>query len=66
MIVPYRRFGTIYRSHLHFTLEGGTGRLSQNVGRKLPFYAELNRKTAQVSRFSLFVVKSNDVYVLAD
>jgi hypothetical protein len=34
VVIPYRRFGTSYRSHF-FILEDGTGRLSRNVGRKL-------------------------------
>ena len=38
--ISYRRFGTAYRSHLQgvkvgiLTLEGGTNRMSQNVGKK--------------------------------
>ena len=44
MVVPYRRFGSIFKS-LSFlqedclTLEDGTYRLSRNVGKKIPLYA---------------------------
>jgi hypothetical protein len=35
--IPFRRFGTIYRSHLQEeTPDGGTNRLSHPVGKKLP------------------------------
>jgi hypothetical protein len=42
----YRRFGTTYLSHLQgvqedfLTLEDGTDRLSDNVGKELPLYTE--------------------------
>ena len=46
VVIPYRRFGTTYRSHLQgledgigMTLEDGTGRLSRSVGKELPLYA---------------------------
>jgi hypothetical protein len=54
VVVLYRRFGTIYQSHLQasrssrrklyldlFTLEDEADRLSRNVGTELPLYAVL-------------------------
>jgi hypothetical protein len=50
--IPYRRFGTTYRSHLQgsrikqesslnfFTFEDGTYRSSRNVGKKLPLHSQ--------------------------
>jgi hypothetical protein len=59
MVVSYRCFGMIYQSHVQgsssyffldcLTLEDGTHRVSRNVDKKLPFYAELNPKKAHVS-----------------
>jgi hypothetical protein len=36
-LIPYRHFGTTYRSRL--CLKYGTDRLSRNVGTELPLYA---------------------------
>jgi len=33
MVIPYRRFGTTYRSHLQGLRKDGTERLSRNVGK---------------------------------
>ena len=38
VVISYRRFGTIYRTHLQ-GVPDGTVRLSRNVGRKLPLLA---------------------------
>jgi len=47
VVIPCRRFGTTYWSHLQgsrdfyldfFTIGNGTDRLSRNVGTKLPSY----------------------------
>ena len=43
ILVYWRRFGRTCRS-----LEDGTDTLSQNVSKKLPFYAALNPKRAQI------------------
>ena len=47
MIIPYRRFGTTYRSHRFVTLAGGTDLLSQNVGKELPLIAASSPRRAQ-------------------
>jgi hypothetical protein len=48
MVIPYRRFGTTYRSHLRvssslssdcLTLEDGTDTFSRNICTELPFCA---------------------------
>ena len=48
VVIPYRRFGTNYRSHLQgskikkerfLTTEDRTDRMSRNVGKKLPLYS---------------------------
>jgi len=39
VVIPYRRFGTTYRSDLQLTLADRTERLSRNVGKELPLYA---------------------------
>jgi len=46
VVVSYQRFGTTYLAHLHgsrikenLSLEYETGRLSRNVGTKLPLLA---------------------------
>ena len=43
MVVPYRRFGPIFKVQAVqvdcLTLEDETDRLSRNVGMELPFYA---------------------------
>jgi hypothetical protein len=41
VVIPHRRFGTTYRSHLHGSkiekrLEDGSDRLSRNGGKELP------------------------------
>jgi hypothetical protein len=45
-VIPYRRFGTTYRSHLqgsriqeYWILEDDTDRMSRNVGKELPLLA---------------------------
>lgn len=43
IVVYWLRFGRTYRS-----LEDGTDTLSRDVGKKLPFYAALNPKRAQI------------------
>jgi len=62
--VPYRSFGTTYRSCIQetssriedcFSLEDGTDRLSQNVGKELPLLA------AQQPRRALFSGTVSDV-----
>ena len=39
VVIPYRRFGTTYKSHLQddLNLADGTCRLSQNVGKELHY-----------------------------
>jgi hypothetical protein len=42
-VIPYRRFGTIYRSHIWgsiLTSEDTTDKISRNVGKKLSLHAE--------------------------
>jgi len=53
VVIPCRRFGVNYRSHLQasrnlgfWTLADGTDGLSRNVGKELPLVAaQLSRKT---------------------
>jgi len=41
VVIPYRRFGTAYGSHIHGSrnLEDGTNSSSLNVSKKLPILA---------------------------
>jgi hypothetical protein len=59
MVIRYRRVGSMYRSHLQgsrsprrITLEDGTGTLSRNVCKGLPFDAVSHRRRAQISSAS--------------
>ena len=62
VVISYRRFGTTYRSHLrgssvlnHFGLLNpgeGTGRLSRNVGKKLPLLHAYYPRRTQFSHTS--------------
>jgi len=41
VVIPYRRFGTTFQSHLKesfLTLEDGTNELSRNVSKELPLH----------------------------
>jgi hypothetical protein len=54
VVIPHRRFGTTYRSHIKglsshedldcLTFKDGTDRLSQNVSMELTFYAGYKRQ----------------------
>jgi hypothetical protein len=62
VVIPYRRFGTTYRSHLQgsriIDLEDGTNRVPRNVGTELPLYAAQFLRRAQVSCRSVNVFKN--------
>jgi hypothetical protein len=52
-VIPYRRFGTTYRSHIQvlkiWTLEVRTDRLAQKVGKELPLHAASYPRRGQFS-----------------
>ena len=51
VVIPYRRFGTTYRSHLQESRDG-TERLSRNIGKELPLPDEQQPRRAQFSSTS--------------
>jgi len=54
VLIPYRRFGTNYRSHLQGskTLDDGTDSLSRNHGKELPLHSVKHPRNAQFSSTS--------------
>jgi hypothetical protein len=58
VVIPYRRFGTIYWSHLEwpkFTLEDGIHRPSRKVGTLLPLYTVQYPTQAETSKGNLVI-----------
>ena len=56
VVIPYRCFGTTYRSYLQrsriqesLTLEDGTDRLCRNIGKEIPVDAASKPRRAQFS-----------------
>jgi hypothetical protein len=67
MIIPYRRFGTSYRSLLgsrntrrmdFLTIEDEADRSSRNVGKELPFSAALNPTRVRISKLTSFLLST--------
>jgi hypothetical protein len=52
VVIPYRRFGTTYLSHLLLTLEDGADRLSRNACKELLRHCVIAHKSADLIHFA--------------